>query len=70
MQEMQIVQGPDDVLYVYEQDAEMVVSIQEPEAMVTYACAGAPNGYRYRQFAKDPLPKWAVDVQAELAGMQ
>lgn len=30
--------------------------------MVTYAHAGNPN-VRFEQYAKDPLPAWAVDVQ-------
>ena len=33
------------------------------ESMVTYAHKQKPNGIRFRQYAKDPLPQWAVDVQ-------
>lgn len=33
------------------------------EPMVHYAHKQDPNGIRFRQYAKDPLPQWAVDVQ-------
>lgn len=35
----------------------------DPEPQVTYAHRDEPNGARFNQYAKDPLPCWAVDVQ-------
>jgi hypothetical protein len=32
---------------------------------VTYAHKDAPNGTRFRAFATDKIPAWAVDVEAE-----
>jgi len=33
--------------------------------MITYAHEGDPHGTRFRQYAKDPVPVWAVDIQPE-----
>lgn len=33
------------------------------EPMVHYAHESEPEGVRFKQYAKDPLPPWAVDVQ-------
>lgn len=30
---------------------------------ITYAYKGSPNGQRFRQYAKDTIPDWAVDVR-------
>lgn len=35
----------------------------DPEPQVTYAHQSDPTGVRFRQYAKDPVPAWAVDVQ-------
>jgi hypothetical protein len=35
----------------------------DPEPQVTYAHQADPQGARYKQYAKDPIPAWAVDVQ-------
>ena len=32
---------------------------------VTYCHKNHPNGLRFRQYVKDPLPEWAVDVKEE-----
>lgn len=34
--------------------------------MITYAHEGNPKGTRYRQNAKYPIPKWAVDIKDEV----
>jgi hypothetical protein len=36
------------------------------QAMITYAHQGDPKGTRYRQYAADPVPVWAVDVKPEV----
>ncbi len=36
---------------------------QDARPMVTYAHQNAPGGSRFRQYATDPLPGWAVDVK-------
>ena len=36
------------------------------EPMVHYAHKQDPKGIRFRQYAKDKLPKWAVDVQPHM----
>lgn len=33
--------------------------------IVTYAHVTDPDGTRFRQYKKDPLPKWAVNVRNE-----
>jgi len=33
------------------------------EPMIHYAHQQDPKGVRFRQYAKDPVPAWAVDVQ-------
>ena len=35
----------------------------DEEECVTYAHMADPNGYRFRQYKKDPIPAWAVDVK-------
>jgi hypothetical protein len=35
------------------------------EPTVTYGVKGDTKGIRFCQYAKDPLPPWAVDVQPE-----
>ena len=36
------------------------------QALITYAHKDDPKGTRYRQYAADPVPAWAVDVQPEV----
>jgi|SRR5579859_1978747 len=40
--------------------------IENFEKMVNYAHQADPTGQRFQQFAKDPLPPWAVDLQETL----
>jgi hypothetical protein len=35
----------------------------DPEPQVSYAHQDNPSGARFKQYAKDPVPPWAVDVQ-------
>ena len=49
-------------------NASVSISGDEPEyapgdCWVHYAHKQDPSGVRFRQYAKDPLPHWAVDVQ-------
>lgn len=37
----------------------------DTEPMVTYSHVNDPTGVRFRQYKKDPLPPWAVDVRDE-----
>lgn len=37
----------------------------KPEPEVSYAHQKSPKGIRFRQYAKDPLPPWAVDIRSE-----
>ena len=38
---------------------------KDPEPMITYAHRQDPKGIRFRAYAKDALPPWAVDVKPE-----
>jgi hypothetical protein len=53
-----------------EEEKTPVERVKESEAIVsefvTYVNRKAPNGPRFRQYARDPLPAWAADVQPEL----
>lgn len=40
--------------------------VLDPDATVVYSHSMDPSGIQYRQYAKDPLPAWAVNVRAEV----
>jgi hypothetical protein len=42
------------------------VDVKGDREMVTYAHKRDPMGIRFRQFSKDKLPKWAVNIKAEI----
>jgi hypothetical protein len=35
------------------------------EPMITYANKQDPKGQRFRQYKKDPIPNWAVDIKPD-----
>lgn len=45
----------------------MPQNLPEHERCITYAHCEEPGGPRFRQYAKDAIPKWAVDVQEDIA---
>lgn len=38
-------------------------NVVNDNTMITYAHTADPDGVRFQQFVKDPIPKWAIDVQ-------
>lgn len=43
-----------------------VALVKEYELEINYAHCENPEGVRFRQYAKDPVPSWAIDIKEQL----
>lgn len=41
------------------------LQVEATNMFITYAHKSDPDGYRFAQYASDPIPDWAIDVRKE-----